>query len=398
MCMSTMSQRRSAQSPANSGSPRSAVTSLTMVAPASSAAVATGAFDVSIETSMPGPSGPQSARTTGSVRATSSAAGTASAPGRVDSPPMSRIAAPAAASSRPCPIARSGSRNRPPSEKESGVTFTTPITRAMLRMAPGNGERRAAARPSNGNRTCPRSADDVAPAVRDRVVDVAREVIELDHDLTGAVERLAVLDADHVDLADRLVAGHPVQPADEEVLAAAGVAAVLLRNELRRVGRGAPVEVVRAGDRRENDAEKRDGRDDHRDTPASSPCSLLHTGPFPVEMPDQAIDETWPNLHPRDAPRNRDFPQLAQGLGGPERVAQPRSSARISAEPPAKPGRGRGSGRGASRPGARSGAGSGAGGCSGSSGGKACSSGAPSSSFTNCSASIVSRSSRMFEI
>ena len=37
-------------------------------------------------------------------------------------------AAPAAASARPCAIAASGSRKRPPSEKESGVTFTTPMT------------------------------------------------------------------------------------------------------------------------------------------------------------------------------------------------------------------------------------------------------------------------------
>ena len=59
----TTSQPRSAQSRRGPGSPRSAVTSLTIWAPASSAAAATSAFEVSIETGMPGPA---SASTTGS--------------------------------------------------------------------------------------------------------------------------------------------------------------------------------------------------------------------------------------------------------------------------------------------------------------------------------------------
>ena len=50
------------------------------------------------------------------------------APGRVDSPPTSSTSAPAATSASPCATAASGSRNRPPSEKESGVTLTMPIT------------------------------------------------------------------------------------------------------------------------------------------------------------------------------------------------------------------------------------------------------------------------------
>ena len=50
-----------------------------------------------------------------------------SEPGRVDSPPMSRIAAPSAASRRPCSTAATASRNSPPSENESGVTLTTPM-------------------------------------------------------------------------------------------------------------------------------------------------------------------------------------------------------------------------------------------------------------------------------
>src|SRR5204863_368624 len=49
--------------------------------------------------------------------------------GRVDSPPTSRIAAPSAARSLPWAIAAPGSSQRPPSEKESGVTLTMPMTR-----------------------------------------------------------------------------------------------------------------------------------------------------------------------------------------------------------------------------------------------------------------------------
>src|SRR5205085_3280873 len=41
---------------------------------------------------------------------------------------MSRISAPSATIRRACSIARIGSRKRPPSEKESGVTLRTPIT------------------------------------------------------------------------------------------------------------------------------------------------------------------------------------------------------------------------------------------------------------------------------
>src|SRR5262249_34891020 len=66
--------------------------------------------------------------TTGTTRASSSSTETSSAPGRVDSPPTSRISAPCSASCKPWAIAASASRKRPPSEKESGVTLTTPIS------------------------------------------------------------------------------------------------------------------------------------------------------------------------------------------------------------------------------------------------------------------------------
>ncbi len=65
---------------------------------------------------------------TGATRAISSASDTGAAPGRVDSPPMSRMSAPSAMSRRACARAASGPRNRPPSEKLSGVTLTIPIT------------------------------------------------------------------------------------------------------------------------------------------------------------------------------------------------------------------------------------------------------------------------------
>ena len=67
---------------------------------------------------------------------------TGSAPGRVDSPPISRIAAPSALQLRPWPIAASRLEVPPPSENESGVTLTTPITRTRLRRSRGTLSRR----------------------------------------------------------------------------------------------------------------------------------------------------------------------------------------------------------------------------------------------------------------
>jgi hypothetical protein len=65
---------------------------------------------------------------TGSTRASSSPAEMGCEPGRVDSPPTSSTSAPASASLSPCAIAASVEAYRPPSEKLSGVTFTTPMT------------------------------------------------------------------------------------------------------------------------------------------------------------------------------------------------------------------------------------------------------------------------------
>ena len=94
--------------------------SLTMVAPAATAATAVASFRVSTETRP----WSASASITGSTRRCSSAGSTGSAPGRVDSPPTSTMAAPAANRSIPWAIALAGSNQRPPSENESGVTLT----------------------------------------------------------------------------------------------------------------------------------------------------------------------------------------------------------------------------------------------------------------------------------
>src|SRR5262245_13416280 len=123
MCMRQRYASASATTPASSGSPRSEVTSFTSSAPIASARRATAAFDVSMETGTP-----SSASSTGTTRRSSSSASTPSEPGRVDSPPTSTIAAPSPAIRRAAATAASVAKWAPPSENESGVTFTTPMT------------------------------------------------------------------------------------------------------------------------------------------------------------------------------------------------------------------------------------------------------------------------------
>ena len=108
----------------------SARTSLIIDAPAAIAARITTGFIVSTEINAPSRA---SASTIGMMRSISSASEVGSAPGRVDSPPMSTMSAPSASIDRACPSARSKSRKRPPSENESGVTLSTPITRGRER-------------------------------------------------------------------------------------------------------------------------------------------------------------------------------------------------------------------------------------------------------------------------
>ena len=67
-------------------------------------------------------------RSTGSSRRRSCCVRHGRRAGRVDSPPRSRTAAPAATIAHAVAAARAGSRCRPPSLKESGVAFRTPIS------------------------------------------------------------------------------------------------------------------------------------------------------------------------------------------------------------------------------------------------------------------------------
>src|SRR4051794_15618925 len=84
---------------------------------------------VSTETTAPPAA---SSRITGTTRPSSSSTRGRVAPGRVDSPPMSSTSAPSESRWRPWTTAASGVAHRPPSEKESGVTFTTPINRGSV--------------------------------------------------------------------------------------------------------------------------------------------------------------------------------------------------------------------------------------------------------------------------
>src|SRR5712691_10664176 len=104
----------------------SALMSFTIEAPSAIAARITSGFTVSTETGTGRSRRPLS---TGSSRRNSSSGVTAtSAPGRLDSAPTSTISAPSSTRRRAWSTAAPASRKRPPSEKESGVTFTTPMT------------------------------------------------------------------------------------------------------------------------------------------------------------------------------------------------------------------------------------------------------------------------------
>ena len=104
---------------------RNAATSFHIEAPTRAAASATCGFIVSIE--IGALLRARIAAITGTTRAISSSAETGAAPGRVDSPPTSMMSAPASSIARACGVA-APSIQRPPSENESGVTFSTPMT------------------------------------------------------------------------------------------------------------------------------------------------------------------------------------------------------------------------------------------------------------------------------
>ena len=152
MCISTTGHPRWASSGSMPGSAAPPLTSFTSVAPASSAAAATSARDVSTEMGTCAVvSRRRSSATSGTTRRISSSAETGAAPGAVLAPPMSSTSAPSRASRSACAAAAGSAPSSPPSEKESGVALRMPITRvrSRQRQAPlGSGVVRTRAPPS----------------------------------------------------------------------------------------------------------------------------------------------------------------------------------------------------------------------------------------------------------
>ncbi len=107
---------------------RRALTSLIIAAPAAAAACMTSGLLVSTERMAWVRE--RKRAITGITRRSSSSRPTGCAPGRVDSPPTSMMAAPSSAICTPRSTAASSRTNFPPSENESGVTFSTPMTTA----------------------------------------------------------------------------------------------------------------------------------------------------------------------------------------------------------------------------------------------------------------------------
>src|SRR6266513_5379982 len=117
----------------------SAPMSLIIAAPAPMTARITSGLVVSMEMGTGEALSPSS---TGIRRDSSISADTPSAPGRLDSAPISMRSAPSSISSLARAIAAAGSRVRPPSEKESGVTLTTPATSGRSSMSRNLPQRR----------------------------------------------------------------------------------------------------------------------------------------------------------------------------------------------------------------------------------------------------------------
>src|SRR4051812_25127932 len=126
--------RQTAQSvPATASSAPGAIKasmSLIIDAPALRASCMTSGRFVSTDIGL---STPFNASRTGMIRSNSCAAETGRAPGREDSPPTSMMSAPSSIKRRAWETADFASKNLPPSEKESGVTFTTPMTSGFCR-------------------------------------------------------------------------------------------------------------------------------------------------------------------------------------------------------------------------------------------------------------------------
>src|SRR5207247_1097513 len=181
MCMRTTGTPRSAHRGSSAGSRGPAETSVTTSAPWSRARRAIAAFEVSPEIGTR--TAVRTARSTGRSRRRSSSAGTGAAPGRRDSAPTSRMAAPWATISAAAAAARSGSRCRPGSEKESGVAFRMPTsavrsrTRAPERVRSAGGPRSAAGRTGGlsgrGGRRVPEATVHASELAQDLVLLLA---------------------------------------------------------------------------------------------------------------------------------------------------------------------------------------------------------------------------------
>src|SRR5690554_1122902 len=131
-CIATKSTSRSATVRAMFGSASPPETSLMISTSSSAVAAAVAAFMVSTETRMPRPT---SSRTTGRMRRCSSPPPPGPPPGWAAPPPTSMMSAPAATSSTAWAIAASVRAKSPPSLKESGVTFSTPMMRGESAMS-----------------------------------------------------------------------------------------------------------------------------------------------------------------------------------------------------------------------------------------------------------------------
>ena len=102
------------------------------------------------------------------------------APGRVNSPPTSRISAPASLSARPCSMAAASSAKSPPSEKLSGVTLTTPMMRGRSSARPAKSARGLVSRSMAASKASARPR----PAAQEpRLADGQQSPLPLRHDL-----------------------------------------------------------------------------------------------------------------------------------------------------------------------------------------------------------------------
>ena len=134
-CISTSPAPTEAQTSPSDRSRRSAETSFTMCAPASSAAFATAPLTVSTDRIARGWRWRMPA-ITGSTRLSSSFVETGTAPGRVDSPPTSmRSAPPSSMLVTWSKTSAAEEKNRPPSLKLSGVRFRMPMTSGRSRLS-----------------------------------------------------------------------------------------------------------------------------------------------------------------------------------------------------------------------------------------------------------------------